>query len=193
MRALWLITILFFNGCGYQFQGSGSILPADVKTIAILQAENQTTEPALSVRFSEALRSRFERYEAVRVVQDEGGADAVLKSVIRDVGSRVRNTSGTTDQEFDQELVLTVDSELKRKNGQILWKAVGLKVYLSFAGVSGVVVTQSAAFAGSDISTSQLGALSTRELSRGQKDIALNEAMDEMARQIYNSAVAEDF
>jgi len=195
MRIPVSIILLFVTGCGYQFQGSGSILPTDVKTVAISQAENQTTEPGLALRFSEALRSRFERYGAVQVSSDEGNADAVLKTTIKDVGSRVRNTNGVSDQEVDQELVLTISGELKKRSGQILWKIDGLKVYQSFAGVSGVIVTRSAGFAGSDFSASQLGNLTNnnRELSRGQKQVALNAALDEAARQIYNDAVAEDF
>jgi len=180
-------------GCGYQFQGSGSILPQDVKTIYILQTENQTTEPGLALQFTEALRTRFERYGVVKLVDSAGQADATLRTVVKDVSTRVRNTSGTTDQEFDQDLALTVFGELKKKNGQTIWRNDALTVYQSFAGISGVVVTQSAQFAGSDQSASQISGLNNRELARGQKDIALNEALDESARQIYNEAVAEDF
>lgn len=197
-QQLKLLSLSFFfcsgiSGCGYQFQGSGSILPEDVKTVAVLQTENQTTEPNLSLQFTEAIRSRFERYGVIKVVDSASSADAVLKTIIKNVGTRVRNTTGETDQELDLELALTVYGELKKKNGQVLWRNEGIRVYQSFAGVSGVVVTRSAQFAGSDQSGTQLSNLSTREVSRGQKEAALNEAMEEASRLIYNDAVAEDF
>lgn len=188
----WLILILS-TGCGYQFQGSGSILPPDVKTVAIAPSENRTTEPGLSFKFSESLRSRFDRYGAVKVTTDQGAADAILTTAIKDISSQVRNTSGTTDQGFDQVLAVTISGELKKKTGQVLWKTENLMVYQSFADVSGVVVTTSAGFAGSDQSAQQLSGLSNRELSRGQKTMAITAALEEAARQIYNSAVAEDF
>lgn len=194
---LFLVYAVLLAGCGYQFQGSGSILPEDIKTIAILQAENKTTEPGVSLKFTEALRSRFERYGVVKVIDSPAAADAVLKTVVKEVGSRVRNTTGAserqTDVELDLELALTVFGELKRRSGQVLWRNDGIRVYQSFAGVSGVIVTRSAGFAGSDLSSQQLGTLSNREVSRGQKDAALNDALEESARLIYNEAVAEDF
>jgi len=193
---LWSVLAALSSGCGYNFQGSGTILPEDVRTVAIVQSQNETTEPGLAIQFTEALRTRFERYGVVKVVQEAGGADAILRSSIKRVGTRVRNTTGATDQldvEVDLELAFTVSAELKKKNGQILWRDDSKTVYQSFASVGGVVVTQSAQFAGSDQSASQLSSLNTRELSRGQKDRAMNDAMDEAARQIYNEAVAEDF
>jgi hypothetical protein len=145
------------------------------------------------VRFSEALRARFDRYGVVKVTADTASADAVLHTVIKDISSQVRNTSGATDQGFDEVLAVTISGDLKKKSGQILWKTDGMIIYQSFANVSGVVVTTSASFAGSDQTASNIANLSNRELSRGQKQIAINAALEESARQIYNSAVAEDF
>ena len=193
MRVIWILILILSSGCGYQFQGAGSILPPDVKTVAISPTENRTTEPGLSQKFREALRERFDRYGAVKVVSDASSADAVLKTVIKEVSSQVRNTSGTTDQGVDQVMVVTISGELKKKSGQILWKTDNLQVYQSYAEVSGVVVTTAAGFAGSDQSAAQIGNLSSRELSRGQKLTSINAALEEASRQIYNSAVAEDF
>lgn len=161
--------------------------------MAVAPVENTTTEPGLGLRFTDALRTRFERYGAVTVIDDISGADAVLKTKVKDVDTRVRNVSGTTDQELDLELVLITSAELRRRNGQILWRDDNLRVSQSFAGVGSVVVTRGATFAGGDIGASQLSTLSTREVSRGQKEAALDEAMDEASRRIYNEAVAADF
>ena len=51
-----------FLGCGYTLQGSKSSLPPEIKRIAILSSDNQTSETSLSTELSEALRSEFERY-----------------------------------------------------------------------------------------------------------------------------------
>lgn len=185
--------ISLLAGCGYQFQGSGSVLPEDVKSVAILPSENLTTEPGLGPKLTEALRSRFERYGVVKVVESAREADAVLISKIQKVDTVVRNTSSGTDIELDVELMVQIDAVLKRRNGQVLWKADGMRVTQPFAGVAGVVVTTSSSFVTGNISQASLNTLGAREVSRGQKQQALDDIVDELARKLYNSAVAADF
>jgi outer membrane lipopolysaccharide assembly protein LptE/RlpB len=181
------------SACGYKLQGAGTILPPDVRKIAIAPVEDDTTEPGLGQRFSEALRSRFERYGVVEIVEREGQADAVLSSKIREVEAKVRNTTSQNDVAIDQDLVLSVSAELKKRNGQLLWRDTNMRVTQSFAGTGDVVVTSSADFAQGNINSDALRSLSTNEVARGQKDQVLDELIEEAARRIYASAVAEDF
>jgi outer membrane lipopolysaccharide assembly protein LptE/RlpB len=188
-----LAAMFSLAGCGYQFQGSGSILPEDVKTIAIAPVENDTTIAGLGVRFGDELRSRFERYGVVRIIEDRGIADAILSARILNVDTQVRNVSGAEDIALDEELFITVAAELRRKSGQLLYRDPSMTVSDSFASVSDVVVTSSAGFASSDISASELSNLTQREVSRGQQEQALDELMEEVARKIYLNAVAAEF
>ena len=191
--AIFLVALGLFSGCGYQFQGSGSILPDDVKTVAIPIAENSTTEPGLGLRFTEALRSRFDRYGAVSVIEDSADADAVLRAKILGIDYRVRNVTSTTDIELEQELVMIIGAELRHKTGQLLWRNERLQVIESFASTSDVVVTSSAEFSSGNIGSGSLGSLGSREVSRGQQDEALEEVLEEASRKIYLQAVAADF
>jgi outer membrane lipopolysaccharide assembly protein LptE/RlpB len=180
-------------GCGYAFEGSGSILPADIKTIAIPMAENDTTEAGLSQRFTEALRSRFDRYGAVKVVKDVSSADVVLLARIVDVDTKVSGVTSETDIELDSDLTMSVGAELRRRSGQILYRNPSMKISDNFAKTGQTVITSSSAFAQSGIQSSNLDNLGDREIAREQGDQALSNLLEEAARRIYMEAVAADF
>ena len=179
--------------CGYTFQGSGSILPAEIKTIAITQVQNNTTEAGLGQRLAQALRLRFERYGAVEIIEDSSNADAVINSEINSLSTLVKSVTGQTDIELETELVLNINAQLVTSRGETLWADPSLSVYESFANISDVVVTSSSDFAQSGIGSGTLGSLNSREVSRGQERAALDELLDEAARKIYLSAIASSF
>lgn len=181
------------SSCGYAFQGSGSVLPQDVKTVAIPLSENNTTTPGLGQRFAEALRSRFDRYGAVKVVENESAADAILLSRIDDLETEVKDVTSRTDIEVESELVLKVSVELKKKNGQILYKNTGMSISDNSASIADTVVTSSSQFAQGGIAASTLNSLDTREVARGQRAQAVEDLLDEAARRVYLDAVAPDF
>lgn len=181
------------SSCGYAFQGSGSVLPQDVKTVAIPLSENNTTTPGLGQRFAEALRSRFDRYGAVKVVENESAADAILLSRIDDLETEVKDVTSRTDIEVESELVLKVSVELKKKNGQILYKNTGMSISDNSASIADTVVTSSSQFAQGGIDASTLNSLDNREVARGQRAQAVEDLLDEAARRVYLDAVAPDF
>jgi outer membrane lipopolysaccharide assembly protein LptE/RlpB len=191
----WIIIfpILFITGCGYRFQGSASSLPQDVQTIYISPVENNTTEPGLGLEMTEILRSRFDRYGVVRLSEDKDFADAILESKILNIESRTQNVTGRTDIAIEQELTMILFGELRRRNGQVLWRNPNIRARGSFANVSDLVVTSSPQFAQGGIGSAALGALESREVSRGQQREALEGLMEEAARRLYLDAVAADF
>ncbi|MDD2941571.1 MAG: LPS assembly lipoprotein LptE [bacterium] len=186
-----LISLL--GGCGYQFQGSGTSLPDDVRAIYIAPVRNDTTELGLSNLMTEALRLRFERYGIVHTVDSARDADAVLQTRVRYLDSQVRNVTGDTDIALELDLVMIVSSELKRRGGQSLWKNSYLETRKPFASVQNVVVTSSSGFASGDVGSANLGNLGAREVSRGQQEQATQELIEETARRVYLGAVAEKF
>ena len=187
-----LVSIAGVFACGYTFQGSGSILPADVKTVSIRLAENDTTVPGLGPRFTEKLRSRFERYGVVKVLDAGEEADAELITKIDNIDIRTRDVTGNADIALELELIMNVTAELRRRNGQILYRNT-VNANETFAGVSDVVVTSNSSFAQGGIGSQTLGSLGSREVSRGQQDQALEDVMDEAARKLYLDAVAAEF
>ena len=180
-------------GCGYAFEGSGSILPQDIKTIAIPLAENNTTQNGLGQRFTESLRSRFDRYGAVKVVEKESDADAVFRAKIENIDNRVSDVTSNTDIEVEKDLILTVSAELRRKNGQLLYRNAGMNISDSAATVGNTVVTSSSQFAQGGIQSTDINNLGAREVERGQSAQVMDDLLEEASRKLYLEAVAADF
>lgn len=187
------LLLLCASACGYNFQGSGSTLPPDVKTVAIKMTENNTTVPALGVRFTEKLRSRFDRYGVVKIVDFGDEADAVLITKITDLTTSVADVTAKTDIALEQDLIFTISADLRRKNGQILYTNPAITVHQRFGQTSDVVVTSSSAFAQGGIGAGTLSSLNSREVTRSQQEAVLEDLMDEAARKLYLDAVASEF
>jgi outer membrane lipopolysaccharide assembly protein LptE/RlpB len=180
-------------GCGYTLQGSGSVLPPDIKVVSIPIVENNTTEPSLTPLLTEALRDRFERFGVVQVVDDLGGADAVLQARIINVNRKTKSVTSNTSTALEYDTTLTVGAVLKRVTGEVLWKVPAMQATRSFGTTSGVVVTSSSDFFGGGLGSADLAGLDTREISRGQEQEAFTTLTDDMARRIYDESVSPDF
>lgn len=185
--------ICLMSSCGYHLQGSSSVLPPDVKRIAIKPVENLTTEVSLSARLTEALRSRFERYAVVKVVEPNQSRDAELITKIISLDTQTRSTSGNTDIAQELDLIINISAELKRTNGQILYKNPLIQRREPIATSGNLVVTSSSSFAQGSIAAQNLSGLSAREIARGQQEQIIDDMLDEVARSIYLNAVSAEF
>ena len=185
--------LLAMAGCGYTFQGSGSVLPPDVKKIFIPLVENNSTEPGLAVLVTEALRDRFDRFGVVTVVDSLDQADAVLRGKILSLKRKTKTVTGTTDQTMQVDTTITVSAELKRVAGAALWRTASMTVSKATGTVGNAVVTTSSDFASGSLASQDLEGMSSREISRSQEQEALNQLADDLARQIYDQAVSPDF
>ncbi len=193
-RVLVLSLLLgILSSCGYTFQGSGSILPPDVKKVYIPLVENNSAEATLTTQLTESLRDRFDRYGAVTVVDEINEADAVLNAKILKVKRGTTTSTARTDTTLQQDIVLTLSAELKRVTGPVLWKTNRMSITQSYGTTSGSVNTSSALFASGGLSASNLGGLDTRELARGQEEEVFNQMVEDAAKKIYEEAVAPDF
>lgn len=190
---LCLLVLFLVTACGYKFQGSGSILPADVKRIQIPLVENHSTDSALTQLLTEALRDQFERFGVVTVVEDLKDADAVLHFKILKVSRKSRTTTSRTDTAQTFDTSLTVGGDLRRVTGSILWSNPTFLVSRQVGATSDVVVSSSADFAEGTLGASDLASLDSREIVRGQEQEALEKLCDEVARKVYDDAVAPDF
>lgn len=186
-----LVLSLLVVSCGYNFQGSGSILPADVKTVEIPLAINDTVRIGIGEYLTEQLRTRFDQYGAVKVVDRDG--DAILKSRITKVQRSTSGVSSKTDIALEGYLTVTLSAELRKKTGQLLWRRTDMEITENFAEVSDTVITSGSDFASGSIDTNTLSGLTEREVSRGQQEQTLETLLDEAARRIYLDAVAPDF
>ena len=179
--------------CGYTFQGSGSDLPPDVRTISIPFVENNSTEPGLSTIVTESLRDQFDQYGVLTVVDENQNPDAILNVKILSVTRQTGTVTAKTETALQLDTVLTLSAEIKRPDGQLLWQNPRMRISKSVGAEKGTVVTTSADFAGSPTGASDLSRLGDREVFRGQEQTALQDLAEEAARKIYDDAVTPDF
>jgi len=191
----WILVLLGcgLTGCGYTFRGAGSVLPADVKKVYISPVENRSAEVALGPLLTDALQEEFERYGTLEVVESAGAADAVLYSRITGFKKNTGATSSGTDTALQYDTTLSVIASLARVSGDLLWRSADLSVTRSTGATSDVVVRSSADFASGRLGSSDLGALDSREVSRGQEEEASALLVTEVAEKIYREAVLPEF
>jgi outer membrane lipopolysaccharide assembly protein LptE/RlpB len=190
----WITCLLLFVvGCGYTFRGSGSVLPPDVRKIHIPLVQNDSTKIGLGTLLTEALRDEVDSYGVVVVVDTEAEADAILTVEVLDVQESAGSVRSGTNTALQMDTVVFIRGELRRESGELLWRDPQLKVQQTYGADSSTVVTSSVGFAGGSISSSDLGGLSSREISRGQEADVLASLVEEASREIYDKAVAPDF
>ncbi len=192
-RSLLAVVVSLLCGCGYTFQGSGSVLPPDVKTVYVPSVENNTTEAILTPLITEALRDRFDRFGAVTVVESISGADAELIVKVLTLKRSSDTTTSRTDNTLQQFSTLTLSAELRRVSGAVLWKNPKFTFTYSYGTSSQSVVTTSARFASGNLSSSDLSQLDSREVSRGQEQQVFGDMAEAVAKKIYEDAVVPEF
>ena len=87
-----LFTLLFLNGCGYQFKVEGqgptiggaptTAVKTDAPTMTILNFENRSTEPNLETKYASYTRREFTSGSGTRVLNGAGPSDLVFKGRI---------------------------------------------------------------------------------------------------------------
>lgn len=197
MRMIGILSVvgilLGASGCGYTFSGGGTVLPPEIKKVAIPLVDNSTAETGLATIVTEALRDQFERYGVLTVVEDEGEADAVLNARILKVRRATSTVSARDDAALQRDTSMTIAAELRRRDGPVLWRNTRLVVTKASAAASNVVVTSSVDFASGSLGGSDIRGLDSRQVSAGQEQEALINLSEQAARLIYDQAVSPDF
>ena len=121
-------TAIVLAACPYGF--AGGTLP-NVKTVALLPFDNDTSEPALTQEVSDAVRQALEGRLGLRVAT-EATADAIVRGrVVRyDPDIPISLQAGTGQVTVTRRKVqITVDVEiLNQHEGTTVWKRQGLMV-----------------------------------------------------------------
>ncbi|MDE3180295.1 MAG: LptE family protein [Acidobacteriota bacterium] len=73
---------LFFTACGYHAGGRSTLIPPDVKTIAIPIFKNQTPQYRIEQQMTAAVTREFIERTRFRVTQNPAAADALLTGTI---------------------------------------------------------------------------------------------------------------
>ena len=75
---LWLLIVLFLNGCGYHLVGTGSTLPDHLKTLSIPVFTNSSTQPEIHRELTSSIINAFITDGRVKVAR-KGPPDMVMK------------------------------------------------------------------------------------------------------------------
>ncbi len=193
LLSLAATSVIGLSGCGYSFRGSGTSLPPYVKNIYIADTVNLSSENGLAEIVTEALRTEYDRYGAVTVVDDARSADAILTSKVLDVKRDSTAVTSKTDIGLQFDTALVMDAELKQKSGSVIWRAKNMSISALSASNSDLVVTSSADFAGGNLNSSDLAQLGSREVARGQDEQVLQNLAEQFAKRSYQEAVAPEF
>jgi Lipopolysaccharide-assembly len=183
----------FLCGCGYTLAGSTTSLPKDVKAIFIPLVRNQTVEPTLTSLMTEALQDQVGQYGTIDIVDSANQSDAIFDIQLARLKRMVNTTTGDTDTSLQQSVSVVLNAQLRRTNGQILWRAENMEISQSYAATSSAVIATSPNVAGGNLGTADIAGLNSRELARGQEANALSQIATSAAKKLYDLAIAADF
>lgn len=191
MKNLFFVLAVCLAGCGYQFAGTASRLPEEIRTVAIGPIANGTREIGLEKALIDVLEDEINGRGRLQVAA-EGGGDAVLAGTIRSYETRpVAFTR--TDEVLQYQASVIVDLELRRSdNGKALWRTRGLREVEDYSAIPGVVVTGSSQFQRQTLNASDLPNFTDIQLSEGQRREANERLLESIGREIYNQMM-EDF
>jgi Lipopolysaccharide-assembly len=110
------------SGCGYALAGRASSLPVHIRTVGIPVLENRTNVSRLETILTDRIRTEFiGRNRRYRVVNDETGAEAVLKGEV--IGFSLQ-TAGLNAQQLSSRYLVTVVlkvSFIDVTKNEVLW------------------------------------------------------------------------
>ena len=110
------------SSCGYALAGHGTYLPATIKIVGIPPVENDSSVPRIEQILTERVRLEFINRNKYRVINDEAGADAILR--IRIVRMDFQ-PSGLNQQQLASRYLVTVVTKVSfvdlKNPGQPLW------------------------------------------------------------------------
>ena len=105
LAALIAIVALSVSACGYSLAGRGSYLPTTIMTVGIPTFENGTAQQRIEQTLTEQVRSAFIGRNKYRVINQEAGADAVLRARI--VGFTLQ-PAGLNQQQLTSRYLVTI-------------------------------------------------------------------------------------
>lgn len=130
VRSSFLIVFAVLVGCGVRYGFAGGGLPSNIRTMAVLPFDNQTTSPEVQRELLDAMRRELQRRLGVRDAS-ENRADAVVRGVISaydvdvPVGVSANPSQAVTAR---RRLQVTIDVEIvEQDNGRVIFQRKGLR------------------------------------------------------------------
>ena len=129
-RSSVLIAVFALSACGVRYGFAGGGLPSNIRTLAVLPFDNQTTSPEVQRELLEAMRRELQRRLGVRDAS-ESRADAVVRGVISayDVDVPVAVSANPSQAvTARRRLQVTIDVEIvEQVNSHVLFQRKGMR------------------------------------------------------------------
>ncbi len=132
IKALAVLILVLISSCGYHFSGTGAIVPAGVRTIAVPVFFNDTSEPYLDVEVTQAVVEEFMTDGRLKVVSLDEAELAlrgrIYKYEITPLSYNVYNGQ-TFVQQYRVHLIVEAWLEDLRSK-KVLWRERGIQSIL---------------------------------------------------------------
>lgn len=173
------------GGCGYQFVGESSLLPADARSIYVETFVNRSREVGIDKELATALRAEFYRRQQLKVVDYSEQADVIVSGVIRSLESSAASVN-RRDEVLQYESVLTLDITLRRRQpNEILWRGQGIRLTELYAGSRAAVVTTSSEFRTGTLNSSDVRRFTDIQLTEIERRSVQDELMERFAKEVH--------
>jgi lipopolysaccharide assembly LptE-like protein len=130
VRSSLLIALVAALGCSVRYGFAGGGLPSNIRTMAVLPFDNQTTSPEVQRELLDAMRRELQHRLGVRDAA-ESRADAIVRGVIAGYDADVPVAMSANPAQAvtaRRRLQITVDIEIvEQDNGRVLFQRKGLR------------------------------------------------------------------
>lgn len=125
-----ILAVAAVCGCGVRYGFAGGGLPSNIRTMAVLPFDNQTTSPEIQRELLDRMRRELQRRLGVRDAA-ESRADAIVRGVITTYDVDVPVAVSANPQQAvtaRRRLQVTIDVEIvEQNNGRVLFQRKAMR------------------------------------------------------------------
>ena len=117
-----VLLALVTSACGYHTAGKASLIPTEVKSIAIPSFVNQTQTYRIESILTEAVVREFNTRTKFRIVSDPDAADAVLRGTVTSTQLAPVTYDSNTGRASSALVTVNMKVLLTKKDGKVLYE-----------------------------------------------------------------------
>jgi outer membrane lipopolysaccharide assembly protein LptE/RlpB len=117
-----LAAMLLLGGCGYRTAGHSTLLPENVRTLAVPVFVNKTETCRIETALTEAVVREFNSRTKLRVVSDPAEADAVLRGEVLTAQITPMTYDSATGRASSGLVTVTMKVTLTARDGRVLYQ-----------------------------------------------------------------------
>ena len=122
LLALLTATCVFGAGCGYHTAGHASVLPSDLRTLAVPAFVNQTQTYKIEQTLTAAVVQEFSTRTKYRITSDPGSADATLRGTVLSTNTTPLTYDSQTGRASSVLVIVTMSVVLTDRQGKVLYQ-----------------------------------------------------------------------